>query len=275
MGNEDEGLLGVVAVEDGGFCVSDLMECAAEMEGERGAALGRAPGNGFGQGVVNFEGTGAVAEALEFAGVLRGEAIARDLEELMRGEVAEGEGLGQFVEGVDAMAGVEGSVELVEAGDESVGNGLGSALRDGPADAVGCCGENETDGAAEGRVERHEGMGGETGKEGARSRVMEMEVGEGMGGEHGVESEAGHEGGLVGEAKDGTEGVFGKVPPLAGEGLHEALPGGSVRAEMGGGLGKIEEEAGGGAVVEGMGEGDFSVDPGESEALQVERAEKG
>lgn len=117
-------------------------------------------------------------------------------------------------------------------------------------------------------------MSGEPGEEGAGARVMEVEVGEGLGREHGIESKAGHEIRLVGETENGAEGVIGEGPPLAGERGHEALPTGAVDAELGGSLRKITEEADGRAVDEGVGEWNFSVKPGEAEALEVERAKK-
>lgn len=152
LGDEDEGSFRVLTAEDGGFGIGDFFERAAEVEGEGIAALGRAPGDGLGEGVVDFEGGGAVAKALELARVVGGEAIAGYAQELARCEIAEGERLrvGQVVEGVDATAGVECAVELSQAGDEGAGNGLRTAARNGPADAVSGGGEYEADGAAEG-----------------------------------------------------------------------------------------------------------------------------
>lgn len=190
----------------------------------------------------------------------------------MGGEVAEGEGLrvGEVVEGMDAMAGMESSVEIFEASDERVGDGLGSAPRDGPADAVGGGGEHEADGAAEGGFEGHERVRGESCEEGAGTRVMKVEVGKSASREHGIRAEARHEPGLIGQTKERTESIVGEAPPLAGEGMEGASPGRAVRAEMRGGAVEIAVEADGRAVVEGMGEWNFRVEPVEAKLFEVQ-----
>ena len=62
LGNEDEGAFGVAAGGHGGFGGGDLRQAATEVDGSCSEAGGGAPGDGTGEGVVDLEGGGAVAE---------------------------------------------------------------------------------------------------------------------------------------------------------------------------------------------------------------------
>ena len=81
---EDERALRMTAVAHIVFRCGDFLEGAAEMDGGGAGTLGRLPGNGSVQGVIDFEDARAVAESCELVSKPRRKAIASDTQELMR-----------------------------------------------------------------------------------------------------------------------------------------------------------------------------------------------
>src|ERR1700737_2447457 len=86
---QDEGPLGVAVMAHVVFGRGDFLEAAAEVHGGGSFPLGGLPGNGAVQRVIDFEDPGAVTVARELSGKSCGETVARDAQQLVRGDVAE------------------------------------------------------------------------------------------------------------------------------------------------------------------------------------------
>jgi hypothetical protein len=282
---EDERALGGAALGDGGFRGGDLFECAAEMDRGGAAAAGRAPGDGIGEGEVDFEGGGSAAEARVGMADAGREAVGGDGQELGGRGVKEGErggagGAARGLEGaegfgVNAAPSVEMTAERLEMGDQGVGNGAGSAPGDGPTGSVTRGGEDQADGGAEGLGEVEKGVAGETGEQSAGAEPREMSAGEGSGGGERVEAEARHEERVARHGEGRRESRFEEGRPTMDDGREQMTPGWAVGAERVGGLGEVAFENHGGAIVEGMSERGGGVNPFEAVGGERERGEEG
>ncbi len=259
---QDKGASGAATAGHVGFGGCDIVERAAKVDSAGAQAGGGVPGNGAREGVVDFECGGAVLVAAKLAAVGAGESmllgfgLAGEGEELPRRDVAEDEvGWGQIAEVCDAGVGGDAAAEVLEVAGEGVSERLRAATGDGPAVGVGGCSQHKAEGVAEGLVERHEGVRGYAGEQGACRLGAEAAAGEGSGGLHGAEAEAREQEWMPRKGEHGAEHVGGEIVPTAGERLHEATPGPAVLTEGGFGCGEVAGEGGGGAVVERVGEG--------------------
>src|SRR5439155_243835 len=115
----------------------DLVERPAEMDGARGRALGRAPGDRAVESPVELERTGAVSVRTERALVARRQPAAREPDELPRDDVREDEvGARQLVLRARRM---DLAAQGDQAVDERVGDPLRAAARERPAACVVAC----------------------------------------------------------------------------------------------------------------------------------------
>ncbi len=151
LGDEDERFFGVFVAAHGAFGGGDFFEGSAEVDGSGAAAFRGGEGDRFGDGVVDFERAGAVAESAELSAIEAGEFFAADFEELAGGDVEEdGAGGGEIGEVLDGAAGFDFAAEGLEIAGEGVGDVLGAAAGDGPTAGVGESAEDESDGGAGG-----------------------------------------------------------------------------------------------------------------------------
>jgi hypothetical protein len=152
------------------------------VHGGGAAAIRRPPGDGARQGPVQLVGAGAVAKSAQPASIALGERVARDLQELARGEIAQdGAGGGQVAKRGDAGVHLDGSAEGTQVSRQGVGDGLGSARRDGPTPGVAGDAQDEAEGRAAGALQGEPGVRRQPGEERASPRRLEVATGEGRG----------------------------------------------------------------------------------------------
>ena len=265
------------AVPHGALAGGDFGERAADVDAAGAAGCGVGPGDWAAEGPVDFEGAGAAAEAAQEIGEAGGEVVFGELEQAGGGEVAEDEvGGADFGERADADAGVERAAVGAQAGGEGVRDGLCAAGGDGPAYGVRGGAEDECDGGAGGVLERQHGVAGHAGEQGAGGLALEEALGEEVRGLQGVDAEAGEQKGVPREVDGRAEELGGELLPVVDERLEElAVGGGVVGVELVGCFddGAVQDD--GLAGVDGVGEGEVGVEPGEAVALEAERAEDG
>ena len=148
------------------------------------------------------------------------------------------------------------------------GNGQPTGVRGDP--------HHQPHGRAGRPVERHDGVRGQAGEQGAGALAAKQVARQAGGRADRVQSETRHQHGVVRQAER-RQHVVAEARPGGGEGLHQLLPGGAVRAEIGGGGGQRALHHHRRAVVQRMSQRrirlhPFQTVPGQRELLETRRA---
>ena len=144
----------------------------ADVHGTGAGQKGVGPRHEAAERPINLEDAGAVAPALESAGIARGQPVARDRQHLARSHVENDDARrGQLGERGDPVTRVQLAAERAQASDERVGHRLRPTLGHGPADSVREAAEHEADSRRERLAERHGRVRGEPREEGPRRLV--------------------------------------------------------------------------------------------------------
>ncbi len=233
--DEHERAFGRLAVHHFGFGTKNFVVAAADMNGGGLAAGGVAPRNGLRQGPIDFEDGGTVAKTKEAIAVGCGQFVAGDAGELMGTQVEdEGASGRKFAQAGDWALKFEGSAVVFESANEGGDDLLRTAAGAGPVDGVCNGGEHEAEGGGAGAVERHHGVGGATGEEGASGVGFEAGANQLFAGAEAEQAETrGGEKMARVEMPDRTEQRADEI--LAGERAEETCPGARVGSEMLGG----------------------------------------
>src|SRR5579884_4261605 len=153
------------------FGFGDFFHCSAQMDRSGAGALSGLPRNGSGKGVVQLEGPRAVPETSQILLELTREPVAGKVQQLARADVANQDRMWRkvFKRG-DRRMGVNASAERGEVSCQSIRSGLRPAARHRPAHGMGGGGQHDSARCAERRIQRHDGVRGDSGQEGADTR---------------------------------------------------------------------------------------------------------
>ena len=140
---------GVAGPRDRVLRGGDLVERAADVHGGgRATCRGLSPRDRP-EGPVELEDARPVAVAREPSRVPAGQARAGQPQQLTRGHVEQrGRGARELVEGLDPASRFDPAAQRAQLGRERVGQSLGAALSDGPADPVRAQREHDSEGRA-------------------------------------------------------------------------------------------------------------------------------
>ena len=271
---EDEWGAGTMAAARGFFGCGYFFEAAGQVHGCGAQAGGRSPRNGIAERIVDLEDAGAGAETQELTAIAWREMVAGNLQKLARGDIAENQVIGgEGREGFDARRGVDLPAKRREIFAEGIGDGLRSALWNGPADGMSGDCEDHTECAGERLIERKKRVGGETGEECASAIGLEA-ASDGLSGEKSVQPETRHQQGMTGDGGKRAKDFRGEVAPMLDERLHKFEPGSAVRTERLSGCIEIAIEQDCGAVIERLRERGGRLNPREAMVVQRQRREE-
>jgi hypothetical protein len=278
LGGENERLIGMKAMGDRIFTGGDFFEGAAKVNCDGTPAGGGPPRHGLGEGIVDFEGAGRMFKGLNCFSVAGHKPVAGQGEQCARRRVAQGESVagGQIAKGlcIDAAGRVNNSAEGLEMANQRARNGSGSSLRNWPSNRVGGGAQQHCGTRTEWAIEWEYGVSGEPGEQSPDANAGKAS-GEAIGRLHRSKTKARHKEGVAGNAQDRAERAFGQLIPAANESFDEPPPLSAICAEFLLCVCQAALQNDRSAVVEGVGDGRFSMHPFEPVIGQWKSFEKG
>ena len=175
---QHKGPLGMMSLHYRTLRIGDLIERAAEMNGDGAPALCRLPRDRLGKRIVNLEDSRSGFEPLHQHAEARRKAVVRDGNKLSWRSIKERQRIPPIPlmerPRVDAPRSLDLASDALQIPYERPGDGLRSAMWNGPANLVRCCPEHQGDCRAQCVVETKKGVRREPGKQGSDTGVREV-----------------------------------------------------------------------------------------------------